>query len=435
MADRIHQVVDRADAANAEPAHQHALLALHLRARQAEHDRERPDDEEQQRHEPQQRRLPFDAREQRADGQHDEDLGEAFELRIEALHRQHHHDRRVVGRGRRVRPLRVRAGVERIDGQCLGLDLGRCGGALLGRLVVDPAQRQAGREDREKTVAVAGECDAVSQRDEAERDELVGTERLAMVGAQIDDRAAHAEAEQPADRQPTADGPQHVDRPPAPAPIAQVVQRQQAQAEHDERERRAVVQAALAGQAEAQAVAVAGFVDLHLRGQHRVGRREDGAEQHGRAERQFEQPVADRGDGAYRRQHRDRRELHRDAPTSIRERQFELEAGREERDQHRDLGQPFDQVRVAQRVQLHQVEAGRADAPADRQVQHRRTQRQPRDERAAHRHRDQQHADHDAEEREGRRLSHARARAPCWVAGRSRPAAAPGTARGSRGTP
>ena len=66
------------------------------------------------------------------------------------------------------------------------------------------------------------------------------------------------------------------------------MQAEQAEAEQDERERGAVVEPGLAGQREAQPVAIGRLGDLHVGGEHRIGRREDAAEQDRRAERQAE---------------------------------------------------------------------------------------------------------------------------------------------------
>jgi hypothetical protein len=68
----------------------------------------------------------------------------------------------------------------------------------------------------------------------------------------------------------------------------QVVQTQQAQAQHHERKRGAVVEPALPGQAEAQAVAIAGRFDLHGSCKYRVGGGENRAQEDGCARRQTE---------------------------------------------------------------------------------------------------------------------------------------------------
>jgi len=70
------------------------------------------------------------------------------------------------------------------------------------------------------------------------------------------------------------------------------------QAEHHEGKRGAVVEARLTGQAVAQAVAVAGVVDLHQARQHRIGGRQDRPDQYRDTPAQTEQVVAEQGDAA-----------------------------------------------------------------------------------------------------------------------------------------
>ena len=106
---------------------------------------------------------------------------------------------------------------------------------------------------------------------------------------------------------------------PAPAVRAQVMQAEQAQAQHHEREGDAVVQAPFAGQAEAQAVAVAGLQYLDIGGQNRVGGREDGAEQDGGAQRKTQAQHPEYCNQHYRDRHRNEGESHRQAPAPVRQ--------------------------------------------------------------------------------------------------------------------
>ena len=94
--------------------------------------------------------------------------------------------------------------------------------------------------------------------------------------AQVEHEPAHARcpAAQPI-AQPPRDGPHHVHRQPAPAHRPISCSPQQPQPEHHERKGRAVVEPGLAGQREAQPVAVARIVHLHVGGEHRVGGRQD----------------------------------------------------------------------------------------------------------------------------------------------------------------
>ena len=74
-------------------------------------------------------------------------------------------------------------------------------------------------------------------------------------------------------------GPQHILQRPAQAEFADLVQPQQSQSEHHEGKSAAIVHPRLAGQGEAQTTPIARVTRLHIRGQDRVGRRDDGAEQ------------------------------------------------------------------------------------------------------------------------------------------------------------
>ncbi len=95
-----------------------------------------------------------------------------------------------------------------------------------------------------------------------------------MPTAKVEHEPADGRAEQRAD----GDAPDGVEGEPAPAGVADVAQTEQAQAEQHDGERSAVVEPGLAGEREAQSVAVAGLGDLHVGREHRVGRREDAAE-------------------------------------------------------------------------------------------------------------------------------------------------------------
>ena len=62
----------------------------------------------------------------------------------------------------------------------------------------------------------------------------------------------------------------------------------EAEPQHDERERGAVVQAGFSGQAEPDRFGIMLVLDLHVRRKDRIGRREQRAEQHRRAQGQTE---------------------------------------------------------------------------------------------------------------------------------------------------
>ena len=174
----------------------------------------------------------------------------------------------------------------------------RAGRRLRRRLLLEPAQGDAGGEHREKAVAVGEAGAPVGQADQAEGEEVVEPHRLLVRAAQVEHELADRGAEDRADADADGHRPDHVDRDPAPAEAAELVQAEQAEAEHHERKGGAVVEAGLAGEGEAQAVAVARLGDLHVGGEHRVGRRQDAAEQDRGAERQAEGEHADTGDAA-----------------------------------------------------------------------------------------------------------------------------------------
>ena len=155
----------------------------------------------------------------------------------------------------------------------------------------------------------------------------------------------------------------------------------------------AVVQPGLAGEREAQPVAVVGVGQLHVGGEHRIGRREDRAEQHRGAERQAEQQDA----GERRR---------RATVTAI-----ETTARRTGSSQRPSLRPTLifrpevnsdsstttsamcsSSVDMVERLDRGKVEDQRADGDADEQVEHRGAQRQARQHRVAERHHHQQQA-------------------------------------------
>ena len=103
MVDGVKQVVQRADAAYAEPAHQVALRSPDPRAEQSNIDRQRADQQEKHRNKPQHFTLELNRSHQHADRQHDAHLDEAFELAVKALHCLHHVGGRFSAGGGAVR--------------------------------------------------------------------------------------------------------------------------------------------------------------------------------------------------------------------------------------------------------------------------------------------------------------------------------------------
>ena len=181
----------------------------------------------------------------------------------------------------------------------------------------------------------------VAQGDQAEGQEVVQPDRLLVRATQVEDDPGDELAQQRADRQAADDGPDQVHRHPAPAGGAELVEPEQAQPQHDEREGGAVVQARLAGEGEPQAIPVRRVRHLDVGGEHRVGRRQDRAEEDRGPPRQAEPHHAGDRDQADRHRHRAGGEAHRQFPECVAQADAELQAGREERDDHRDLGEPL----------------------------------------------------------------------------------------------
>jgi hypothetical protein len=161
---------------------------------------------------------------------------------------------------------------------------------------LDPAQGEAGGEDGQEAVAVEQQRQAVGEGDQPEDEELVQPDRFPVVAPEADGQAADEGAQHGADGQPGNGRPQQVDADQRSPDGPEVVEAEQAEAEHDEGEGGAVVHPGLAGQPEADGVAVARPLDLDVGGEHRVGRGEDGAEQDGRPQRQPQPEHADRRD-------------------------------------------------------------------------------------------------------------------------------------------
>ena len=382
MAQREQQVEHRADAANAEPADQRALRCRQAFAHGRRQHRDRPQHQQQQWHKPHRGRQRPGIGQHRPDHQHQRQFGQLFQAGIEELHRAAHGRARVV---------RMRC--QGLVGVPLRPGRRRQRPAVRARMLAHPLQRQASGEDGEEARGQAELRNPVGHADQAEAEKAVEPDRLVVAAAQVHHQAAGGRAEQAADRNPGNGRPQQVDRPPAGCTRAQVVQAQQAEPEHHERERRAIVQPALAGQAEADAVRVRPGLRAHVGGQHRIGRRQDRPQQHCRAQRQAEQPVTDGGHHRDHRRHRHKGEPQRQPPAPVAQRHAEAETDGEERDQQPEFGQPLEQFSVKIRVGAQHVGPVRAEQPAEREVDHRAAQRQPIEQRAGQHHRDQQHAD------------------------------------------
>ena len=145
--------------------------------RQADRHRQRPDHQQQQRHEPPAALLPVDRPQQHADHHHGGDLADALDLLVEAQHRVGHEGRCVprIGRASRLRRARrqgrhrprLRSAERRPAARrASGSAAGSCAAAAAtprGLAPLDPAQGHAGREHGEEAVAVDQHRGAVGQ--------------------------------------------------------------------------------------------------------------------------------------------------------------------------------------------------------------------------------------------------------------------------------
>jgi hypothetical protein len=154
----------------------------------------------------------------------------------------------------------------------------------------------------------------------------------------VQHQPAHQRAKCGPDEKPAADRPYDVDQEPAHAPVAERVQAQQTEAEHDEGKGGAIVEAAFSCQGDAKPAAVFRVGHLHVGGQHRVGGRQDGAQQHGRAQGQAQRDSG-QSDEPDREHHRAHRKTQRQQPAPIIEFDAELQPDGEQRHDDHDLSQ------------------------------------------------------------------------------------------------
>jgi len=191
-----------------------------------------------------------------------------------------------------------------------------------------------------------------------------------MTGAKIDHQPADQRAEGAANQQASGGGPDHVYCKPAPTRYTQVMQTQQAQTQHHEGKCGAVVEPALPGQAEAQAVAITGRFDLDRGGKHRVRRGENRAQQDGRARRQTESQHPHDGNHSDGQRHGHECQAQRQQPVPVRQGQAQLQADGKQRDQDRHLGYPLQKVGVDQWVDRSDRPPGMTQGKAGSQIEH-----------------------------------------------------------------
>ena len=165
------------------------------------------------------------------------------------------------------------------------------------------------------------------------------------------------------------------------------------EAEHDEGERDAVVQAAFAGECEAQQVVVAGIVHLDVVGQHRIGRGEDRREQQRRPPAKLQDVDAEQREERNGRQHGEEAEAQRYGPELLEYAEPQTQADGEQGDQQRDFGDGSQQMRVGDDIEAQQVDAGRPEGVADREVEHGGANGQAPQRRRCHAHKHEHGAD------------------------------------------
>ena len=217
----------------------------------------------------------LDIRQHGADDKNDRQLAQPFQLLVEAEDSTRH----VSRGGARIRRLFLGAG-RRFR------DIGRWRHVTL--LTLDAPHGKPCGEYGEEAVGVQEQRDPVRERDEAEREELVQSNRLAMDAAQVEHEFPDPCAAECTNAESRDHGPREVDRQPAPAERPELVRTHEPEPQHDERERRPVVQACFCRQTEADGFGIVFVLDLHIRRKHRIGRREQRAEQHGGPEGQPE---------------------------------------------------------------------------------------------------------------------------------------------------
>ena len=187
----------------------------------------------------------------------------------------------------------------------------------------------------------------------------------------------------------------YVDRNPAPEASAQFVEPQQAKAKHQKGKCRSIVQAGLAGQREAKTVPVEWVLDLHVRGEHRIGRRQNCAHDYPDAPGQAQYRNDRRCDERDSNGHRSDRQANGDKPPGIKERNAQFEAGCEQRHDNGKLGDTFKRTGVGDDVHVQQPRDARAQQNSNREIQHGGREGPPRNRRSRQSHADEQHAGHD----------------------------------------
>ncbi|MNF88225.1 hypothetical protein D3C84_707140 [compost metagenome] len=248
------------------------------------------------------------------------------------------------------------------------------------RLDFGPTQAQGRREHRQEAVAVHRLGGDIGQGDQGKGQVVVGRQgAVGIPDAHGQRQAPNDTAHDVADQQAGRHRPQQaLERPviePGGRITAALLDKQQPQ-DH-EGKRYAIVEPGLPGQTEAHGVVVLGIVDLHQRGQYRVGRGQNRADQQGRPPRQVEGVMQQQADTNDAQDHHRSREPKSHAPFAVPEGQAQLESTDEQRKEHRDFRQVLHPIGGILDVQPQPAQTRRPDGHPECQAHGRGGHRHP----------------------------------------------------------
>ncbi|MEJ7728580.1 MAG: hypothetical protein WKG00_05145 [Polyangiaceae bacterium] len=158
---------------------------------------------------------------------------------------------------------------------------------------------------------------AECQPHQPQRQEAIEPDGLLVGAPQVEHGAPGRRAQRGPHDDATAHRPQDIYDHPSPPCRAELVQAEQPHAQEHHREGRSIVEACLPRRREPQAIPVAGMRHLHLRGEHRIGGREDAAKQDRRPQRHAQDEPGDRRHQRYRDEHREGGQAQRRHPSAI----------------------------------------------------------------------------------------------------------------------
>jgi hypothetical protein len=190
----------------------------------------------------------------------------------------------------------------------------------------------------------------------------------ALAPVQRERERADTRSARPADRQAGGQGPHDVGEHGAAKARGAGIQRERQQ---DPGRGEAVVHPALGGEAEAHRVALGDAPDLHVGGEHGVGRRNDRREQERARPAEVEKPPPRERGRADGDRHFRAGETQRHAPRRIAERHTEPQPHAEERQHDADLRDRLDQRQMPVDVEVKESETAASERVAEREVKHR----------------------------------------------------------------